>query len=419
MTHGSLFSGIGGFDLAAEWTGFENLFHCESNEFCQQVLKYHFPQAHSYDDITQTDFTSWRGKITILTGGFPCQPFSVAGQRRGAADDRYLWPEMFRAIREICPSWIIGENVAGIASMVLPGDEIKVGSYQDVAGESYRAIDLREQFVADRICSDLETEGYTVQPLVIPACAVGAPHRRDRIWFIAHRTDTRTEAMQCTGKNGICQPIPFTDSDTGGCREREDEQERFTRGGGASGGCVMCEDGVVADTDGKRCDDWGNYRGEGHVYPYREWKPSENQSKRDEREYRTGKDGEDASNADSNRGGQVQQDIQPWQPKRSKPDGSGDQWICADPNCQQLENPMYPWGRRSKLTDACLPNVWEKFPTQSPVCGRDDGLPFPVDDLAVSYTRWRKESIKAYGNAIVPQVAYEIFKTIKAIEEAE
>jgi DNA (cytosine-5)-methyltransferase 1 len=101
MTHGSLFSGIGGFDLASEWMGWENIFHCEWNEFGQRVLKHHFPKSISYGDITTTDFTIHRGQIDILTGGFPCQPYSQAGKRLGKEDDRHLWPEMLRAIREI------------------------------------------------------------------------------------------------------------------------------------------------------------------------------------------------------------------------------------------------------------------------------------------------------------------------------
>lgn len=101
ISHGSLFSGIGGFDLAAEWIGWENVFHCEINEFCTKILNYHFPNAEHYADITKTDFSKYRGRIDVLTGGFPCQPFSVSGKRRGTDDNRYLWPEMLRAIQEI------------------------------------------------------------------------------------------------------------------------------------------------------------------------------------------------------------------------------------------------------------------------------------------------------------------------------
>jgi len=117
MRHGSLFSGIGGFDLAAEWMGWENVFHCEWNKFGQQVLKYYWPKAISYEDITKTDFTIHRGRIDILTGGFPCQPYSSAGKRLGKEDERHLWPEMLRAIREIQPSWVVGNKPYPVSSM--------------------------------------------------------------------------------------------------------------------------------------------------------------------------------------------------------------------------------------------------------------------------------------------------------------
>lgn len=116
MKHGSLFSGIGGFDLAAEWMGWENIFHCEWNPFGQKVLKHHFPNSISYNDITKTDFSIHRGNIDIITGGFPCQPYSTAGKRKGKADERHLFPEMLRVIKEIQPKWIIGENVRGLVS---------------------------------------------------------------------------------------------------------------------------------------------------------------------------------------------------------------------------------------------------------------------------------------------------------------
>ena len=121
LTHGSLFSGIGGPEVAAEMMGWENVFHCDINPFGRKVLDYWYPNSKSYEDITKTDFTEWRGKIDVLTGGFPCQPFSVAGKRKGADDNRYLWPHMLRAIREIRPAWVVGENVAGILTMVQPG----------------------------------------------------------------------------------------------------------------------------------------------------------------------------------------------------------------------------------------------------------------------------------------------------------
>ena len=168
MRHGSLFSGIGGFDLAAEWMGWENVFHCEWNPFGQKVLKHYWPNAISYHDITKTDFTIHKGAIDIITGGFPCQPYSSAGKRLGKEDERHLWPEMLRCIREVSPRWIVGENVRGLTNW-------------------------NGGMVFDEVQADLETIGYEVLPFLLPACAVNAPHRRDRIWFIANATSSRLQ----------------------------------------------------------------------------------------------------------------------------------------------------------------------------------------------------------------------------------
>ena len=202
MTHASLCTGIGACELAATWMGWENLFSCEIDEFCNKVLKYHYPKATHYGNIFEQDFREWRGRVDVLTAGFPCQPFSCAGKRNGAEDDRYLWPEVLRVINEVRPTWFIGENVGGIITMVLPGEETKVGSYTDVCGENYTFHEKRQRFVIEQIRIDLASIGYSVQPVVIPACAVGAPHRRDRVWFLARRddvTDTDGAGLQEAG----------------------------------------------------------------------------------------------------------------------------------------------------------------------------------------------------------------------------
>lgn len=201
IRHASLFSGIGAPELAALWLGWQNVFHCEINEFCNTILNYWFPNSINYENIKTTDFSRWQGQIDILTGGFPCQPFSSAGRRLGTDDDRYLWPEMLRVIRQIQPTFVIGENVAGIISMVQPGEEVKVGSTTSLFEENDDIYQKKQEFVVETVCSDLECEGYSVQPFVIPACAVGAPHQRDRVWFIARRnvptspTDTMYEGI--------------------------------------------------------------------------------------------------------------------------------------------------------------------------------------------------------------------------------
>lgn len=156
MTHASLFSGIGGPEVAAAMLGWDNAFHCEINPFGRTILEYWFPDSKSYEDITKTDFREWRGKIDVLTGGFPCQPFSYAGKRGGESDDRYLWPEMFRAIDEIRPTWVVGENVAGIATMVEGGVLSQMGRGATLFGEEndYYEFELREDFTIERIRGD-------------------------------------------------------------------------------------------------------------------------------------------------------------------------------------------------------------------------------------------------------------------------
>lgn len=166
MKHLGLFEGIGGFSLAARWAGWQTVAWCEWNEFGQRVLKYHFPEAEGHGDITKTDFTKYEGTIDIITGGFPCQPYSSAGLRKGKEDERHLWPQMLRAIREVKPTWVVGENVYGI-------------------------VNWNGGLVFNEVQADLEAEGYEVIPFVLPACAKNATHRRDRVWFIGHSKSER------------------------------------------------------------------------------------------------------------------------------------------------------------------------------------------------------------------------------------
>lgn len=187
MNHGSLFSGIGGFDLAAEWAGFNNIFNCEIDETCKKLLAYYWPQSIQYGDIIKQDFIQHAGEIDILTGGFPCQPFSNAGEQLGALDARYLFDSMFRAIREIRPRWVVGENVSAIASPK-----------------------FKEVF--EQICTQLEAEGYEVQPVNIPATITGAEHRRERIWFIAYSSSIRLQ--RSWSDNGQLQPAKIGDRET-------------------------------------------------------------------------------------------------------------------------------------------------------------------------------------------------------------
>jgi len=214
LTHIDLFSGIGGFSLVAGWAGFKTIAFCENESYCQEVLKLRFG-GHVADsqgtgqlraeeqkdngadskgggrhdasnkngyipiisDIRDFNGTKYRG-ATLLTGGFPCQPFSVAGKRGGKEDDRYLWPEMLRVIKEAQPTWIVAENVTGIVHMALG----QVLSDLERAGYDFPR----------------DVEGYPIVP-VIPASAVNAPHRRDRVWIIANRTESGLSESRFTG----------------------------------------------------------------------------------------------------------------------------------------------------------------------------------------------------------------------------
>ena len=165
-----LFSGIGGFSLGLERAGgFETVAFCEIEEFPQRVLRKNFPGIPIFEDVRKLKGSDI-GTVDVICGGYPCQPFSTAGKRRGAEDDRHLWPEFSRLVAELRPAWVIGENVAGHISMGL-----------------------------DDVLSDLEGQGYACRTFVIPACAVGAPHRRDRCWTIARRV-ADAEKLQRNGR---------------------------------------------------------------------------------------------------------------------------------------------------------------------------------------------------------------------------
>ena len=176
LTHFSLFSGIGGVDLAAEMAGFESIGQCEFADYPTKVLEKHWPDVPRWRDVRDVTADSVRAKgvanITVLSGGFPCQPFSVAGKQKGKDDDRYLWPEMLRVISELKPTWVIGENVAGIVNMAL-----------------------------EQVCLDLETEGYEVQSFIIPASSINAYHQRKRVFIVAYsKRNKQWRKESCNGK---------------------------------------------------------------------------------------------------------------------------------------------------------------------------------------------------------------------------
>ena len=566
LTHGSLFSGIGGPEIAAEMMGWKNVFHCEINPFGRKILDYWFPNSKSYEDITKTDFTEWRGKINVLTGGFPCQPFSCAGQRKGADDDRYLWPEMLRAIREIQPDWVVGENVAGILTMVQPGSETPLGSEETLFGEDNRKRTLhRQEYVVETVCNDLEREGYSVQPVVIPACAVGAPHRRDRVFFIARRIQDNNNNIgsgyTCRfGRFSVSESMEMEDKQFRVClqnnqserrwKEMEDyldaqidllsegkrgsgpyqqmqngqqkakssdiislgessqseervrsketegteqmacdnlcEQEkdsprifRYKRGGDECK--VECGEKIVAHradagSEGMQRE-WENNILSGGTAPDTDshrWRDGKNQQvtiaeRKGTADIGTFREDGASSYSQCPGSGQVQQEIQSEQSNGHSFDSNGGEWDATNSNSEKLQEWLKtrrrsdeaenrarmdngierfgslryaPYSSSEGLSTLRFPtsiekekrenedgcsvqppgNVrrasfaerWKNFPTQSPVCSRDDGISTRLDGIA--FSKWRQESIKAYGNAILPQVIYEIFRAINIVE---
>jgi len=362
MNHGSLFSGIGGFDLAAEWMGWNNIFQVENDSFCNKILAKNFPDTLRFGDIVEFNKMLKDGKITtdtrlqrqkvnekqtegvvkynkrkysipridILTGGFPCQPFSHAGKRKGTDDSRYLWPEMLTTIRTLKPSFVVGENVAGLVSM-------------------------EDGKTLERIFADLENEGYTVESFIIPACAVGAWHRRDRIWIVAYKSGKRLEGefgaklqrgrMRFADSN---KDVPNAQSkQSTPTDEREYSQQEQIKSGGRSLQTRISEDAPNTISRGQQ--------GQGqHEQPI-------------------------GAEESENR-----------QTDRTEP-------VCR-PNIGGTQSCLGGVASRLPLE---LDGYWDREP---------EGTPRVVTGI-----KDRVNRLKGLGNAIVPQVAYEIFKAIEKI----
>ena len=396
--------------------GWENLFHCEINPFGRQVLDYWYPNSKSYEDITTTDFTEWRGRVDVLTGGFPCQPFSYAGRRRGAEDDRYLWPSMYRAIDEIQPTWVVAENVAGILTMVEQGEVSKVAgsatlfdAFDDLRGR----FELRETFTLQRICTDLESHGYAVQPVLVPACAVGAPHRRDRVFIVARRMAADSEHVRLQHDAGRGKQTADTKTQSGGGQDVLSEQ--IQRIATVSKGKCPTEtevrpiadtaDGRVSgfDTHGEQCDEGIARQSQQDCEPCASGNP-QGRHEDDGRGIGTGTlDVVPDTDSIGRRSGRLCGDSQ----GHGQTENGLSEALC----CGHID----PDGRE-RQSDVCGER-WRCFPSVSPVHRGNDGLPFDVDRLTLSFGKWRTEALKAYGNAIVPQVMYEIFRAIEIVEQ--
>jgi len=358
LTHVDLFSGIGGFALAAQWAGFRTVAFCEIELFCQEVLKARFGaiantkserlerRGHGetrikkkavrlfstrsikrpilYSDIRDFDGSRFRG-ATLLTGGVPCQPASIAGKRKGTADDRWLWPEAIRVLAEVKPTWVIFENPCGILS-------------------------LEQGVVFEDLLSQMEGKGYEVRPIIIPACAVNAPHRRDRVWILAHIAQ---DAL--LGRNGR-----WGDGDT----------PRLRRALQTAGSNSDAPDTLnyLGQSSGTQQDKWGMATQDKQIT---EIAPD---TKRFRLECSRGKTGiRETGEVSGREGGQ------------------------SSPSTKVKDIP------RTQPTDTGWEQNWPEVATR--LCRVDARVSNRVDRL------------KALGNSIVPQVAYRIIKAIAEIKE--
>ena len=388
MRHIDLFSGIGGFALAAKkvWgKNYKTLFFCDNDKYCQQLLKKRFPGVPVFGDIRSVANTTgfrrdngtdnrqkgqvlhnenggatenkqkWCGRqrrsgeadsVDLITGGFPCQPFSQAGRRKGTDDNRYLWPEMLRVIQEFKPAWVIAENVRGLLT-------------------------IEQGMVFEQVCLDLEASGYEVQPFIIPAVSVNAPHRRDRVWFVAHldsigsQKQGRGEQADRLGQSDET----FADSDQG--RIRRCRRQRIEEGStSCSRRKSITSDSACFGCRRITCKQCGIEKRE-------LLKDKQKRCQiRCESERRCG----DSPDSESRKSGKQTK----WQGWKNFERGS--------------------WEKH-----------WLEVATE--LCGMDDGIPAKLDELELSIAAHRRERLKSLGNAIVSEVAVEIMKAIKKSSE--
>lgn len=442
----SVFSGIGGEMVAATMMGWDVQFFCEKNEFGRTVLEYWYPNAKSYEDITTTDFSEWRGRIDVLTGGFPCQPFSYAGKRGGATDDRYLWPFMFRCIDQIRPTWVVAENVAGITTMVEQGEVSQMASAPTLfdEGDNVRGeYVLRETFTLERICNDLERHGYSVQTVLIPALSVGAPHRRDRVFIVARREDSVDGETLHEERTESGRPIADTESNGDSRRPRQVCEEERRPSEFNAEPCINGEVRLAAHTADNGLQHSVASRGEGC-----ETGTIQGQGCYAERNVSVTADGCGGNTTNTAIEGLERRDNGDTQGHGQSEDGrsglagqrlGGERYdntenaMCNgrtfghEEECSEY---FEYWNTRAgdtewlcgkaRLEDSDeVGSMWREFPTVSPVHSANDGIPFDMANLSISFSKWRNESLKACGNAIVPAVVYEIFRAIQHVENIQ
>lgn len=357
LTHLSLFSGIGGLDLAAEMAGFRTVGQCEWADYPTKVLEKHWPDVPRWRDIrtlTGESFYERTGRTTVdvISGGFPCQPFSVAGKRRGKEDDRYLWPEMLRVISELRPTWVIGENVAGIVNMAL-----------------------------DQVCTDLENEGYTVQAFIIPACAVDAPHRRDRCAIVGRKTDVpNPNKVRCdlwgSERERVRGDAPRHEADTGGKNVEDADGNGFGRPGDLCDLRCLQREAEQRET---------NFSGKSGEIP-------RTVANTDHGSRAVRRDGElpaveESGGAWANHGG-------------GAPEHGGGERRAAQPGLGGVDDGLSAWMDRGMSA----PGYW---------------MPEPDISRLTTKREHRKDRLQCLGNAVVPQQFYPVFRAIAESERLE
>ena len=413
MKHLDLFSGIGGFALGLQKVGFETVAFCDIEKYCQHLLKQKWNGIKIYSDVREITKEKFKAdgieSPEIITGGFPCQPFSVAGSRKGTDDNRHLWPEMFRIIKEFKPRWIIGENVRGIVS-------------------------IQDGLVFETVCTDLESEGYEVQTFNIPAVGVGAPHKRERIWIVANsrcsvrreqssrnsesiRSRTFKETERSTDTSEITRPSERTETmaDTESKRTGENNERLRSRTSGISGreGTTRIQEDVANSNTGNveaGCERQRRIREENtkerqsnNATGSSEVMANTNESISRERQI-FGNPNDKGRGASETR----RESLQP-EDRQTRTDnlGSGSE-VMANTNSERQQEQCRPKSIQEEGNELeCSSsqsggNFWDIEPDVGRVV---NGLPGRVHRL------------KGLGNAIVPQIAEEIGRAIMKAEQ--
>lgn len=413
-----LFSGIGGFSLAAHWLGWETIAFVEKDDFCQKVLAKNFKGVPIYDDITTFSGKPFRGRVDIIAGGAPCQGFSVAGQRKGTSDERHLFPEMLRIIREVEPAFVVFENVRGLLNIE--------------SGDAF-----------EEICASLERIGYAVQTFIIPACAVNAPHRRDRLWIVAHSGSLRQRGRNQyeAGQGEILPTRSITDFNESTFANPNDKrhfgrseqgqsgkrQVRSGRGNDRTFGESTIGDssnaGIFTNSDRFGCSD--EQKENGQIVSDKIGQLSTSERIRNIEQHGIGESDSVITDAESSgleqrrkNAGRLRERARKATERRGFADNASDNASNADrARLQGRGADLRSEGKKSDDEQSIgrgrgWDENWLEVATR--LCALDDGLSRGL----VRPKGWRVNALKAAGNSIVPQIAFELFKAIEQAENA-